>query len=138
MADFAGINSAVGVGIVNYVSAHKVKIKIVGGAEDKSITGVTVYTDFTRGGAAVTTYTLTATIINEGVHATNEYDLDSSSTATPAAVSKTFSATKKHVWPIAVPNDNNAWLVLTGTYTGSPDSTDIVLIEARRDTPSGK
>ncbi len=136
MAAFAGINSAADVGIVKYVSAHKVKVQVLG-ENNPAGSGVVLYVDFTRGGAAVTTYTLTATIINTAVHATNEYDLDSSSSATPAAVSKTFTATKKLVWPIATPCDGSAWLVLTGTYTGTPDSTDIVLIEARRDTISG-
>lgn len=136
MAAFAGINSAVDVGIVKYVSAHKVKTKIMGSG-NPAISGVTFYVDFTRGGAAVTTYTLTATIINEDVHATNEYQLDSSTSSTPATVSKTFTATGKWVWPIAMQADSKAWIVLTGTYTGSPDSTDIVLIEARRDTVHG-
>lgn len=135
MAAFAGINSAADVGIVTYVSAHKVKIKIMGSG-NPAISGVTLYCDFTKG--VCTTYTLTATIINEAVHATNEYELDSSSSATPAAVSKTFSADKKLVWPIAVPCDSKAWLVITGTSSGTtPDSTDIVLIEARRDTVHG-
>jgi hypothetical protein len=136
MGAFAGINSAANVGIVDYVSAHKVKIRGLG-KDSPASAGVTLYIDFTRGGAAVTTYTLTATVINHAVHATNEYDLDSSSSATPAAVSKTFTATKKLVWPVALPADKNLWLVLTGTYTGTPDSTDIVLIEARRDTVDG-
>jgi hypothetical protein len=135
MAAFAGINSAVDVGIVKYVSAHKVKVAVLG-ESNQAASGVTLYIDFTKD--KVTTYVLTATIINTGVHATNEYEMDSSSTTTPAAVSKAFSATKKLVWPIALPADGHAWLVLTGTYTGSaPESTDIVLIEARRDTVSG-
>jgi len=42
------------------------------------------------------------------------------------------------VWPIAIPADSKAWLVITGTSTGTtPDSTDIVLISARRDTVVG-
>lgn len=136
MAAFAGINSAANVGDVKYVSTHKVKMKIMGSG-NPNIAGVVFYIDFTRGGAAVTTYTLTATVINEAVHATNEYSLDSSSSSTPAAFSKTFSATGKWVWPIPTPLDSKAWVVLTGTYTGTPDSTDIVLIEARRDTVHG-
>lgn len=135
MAAFSGINSAVDVGIVKYVSAHKVKLQVLG-ESNQAASGVTLYIDFTKD--KVTTYVLTATIINIGVHATNEYELDSSSTTTSAAVSKTFSVTKKLVWPIAFPADGQAWLVLTGTYTGSaPESTDIVLIGARRDTISG-
>ncbi len=135
MAAFAGINLAANDGIVEYVSAHKVKIKIMGSG-NPAICGVTAYVDFTKG--VCSTYTLTATIINEAVHATNEYQLDSSTATAPATVSKTFSATGKWVWPIALPADSKAWLVLTGTSTGTtPDSTDIVLIEARRDTVHG-
>lgn len=134
MAVFAGINSAADVGDVKYVSAHKVKMQVLG-ESNPAASGVVLYVDFTLG--VCTTYTLTATIINTGVHATDEYDLDSSSSATPAAVSKTFSASKKLVWPIALPADGSAWLVLTGTAGTTPDSTDIVLIEARRDTLSG-
>jgi hypothetical protein len=136
MAAFAGINSAVDVGIVKYVSAHKVKVQVLGEPNQDS-SGVTLYVDYTRGGAATTVYTLTATIINTGVHATNEYQLDSSTSSTPATVKKDLAATGKWVWPIALPADGSAWLVITGTYTGTPDSTDIVLIEARRDTISG-
>jgi len=136
MAVFSGINLAADDGIVKYVSAHKVKMQIMGSG-NPGISGVTVYVDFTRGGAAVTTYTLTATLINDAISTTAEYELDSSSTATPAAVQKTFSATKKLVWPIAIPADSKVWLVLTGTYTGTPDSTDIVLVSARRDTVVG-
>lgn len=136
MAAFNGINLGVDAGNVTYVSAHKVKIQ-TSVVSNPGITGVVLYIDFTRGGAAVTTYTLTATFINPTIHATNEYDLDSSSTATPAVVSKTFTATKRLIWPIAVPSDTSVQLVLTGTYTGTPDSTDVVLVQARRDTVSG-
>lgn len=135
MAAFAGINSTAASGIVESVSATKVKTRIMGSENDK-ISGITFYVDFTLG--TVTTYVLTATIINLGVHATNEYQLDSSSSTTPAAFSKTFSATGKWVWPIAVPADKDAYVVLTATYTGSaPDSTTIVGIKARRDTVHG-
>jgi len=135
MAVFSGINLGADDGIVEYVSAHKVKIKIMGSG-NPAISGVTVYPNFTLG--VCTTYTLTATIINDAVSTTDEYELDSSSSATPAAVSKTFSATKSIVWPIAVPADSKAWLVITGTSTGTtPDSTDIMLIAARRDTVHG-
>jgi hypothetical protein len=137
MSAFLGINSAVDVGIVTYVSAHKVKVKFMG-ENNPSGAGITLYVDVAR--STCTTYVLTATLINDGVSTTDEYELDSSSTTTPAAVSKTFStASRKLVWPIALPCDANAWLVLTGTYTGSaPDSSDTVKIEARRDTISGK
>jgi hypothetical protein len=137
MAAFAGINSAVDVGIVKYVSAHKVKMQVLG-ESNQNASGVTLYVNVAR--STCTAYILTATVINTDVHATDEYELDSSTSTTPASVSKTFStASRKLVWPIALPADGSAWLVLTGTYTGSaPDSSDTVLIEARRDTISGK
>jgi len=135
MAVFNGINLGVNDGIVKYVSAHKVKMQVMGSG-NPAISGVTLYVNFTKG--VCTTYTLTATLINDAVSTSAEYELDSSSSATPAAVSKTFSATKKLVWPIAIPADSKAWLVITGTSTGTtPDSTDIVLISARRDTVVG-
>lgn len=137
MAVFAGINLAVDSGIVTYVSAHKVKVQFMG-ENNPSGAGITLYVDVAR--STCTTYVLTATILNPAIHATDEYELDSSSSTTPAAVSKTFStASRKLVWPIAMPCDGSAWLVLTGTYTGSaPDSSDVIKIKARRDTVSGQ
>lgn len=135
MAAFAGINSTAAVGIVESVSATKVKARVMGSENDK-ISGITFYVDYTNG--TEDTYILTATVINLGVHATNEYQLDSSSSTTPAALSKTFSATGKWAWPIALPADKDLYVVLTGSYSGTaPDSTTVVLIEARRDTIHG-
>jgi hypothetical protein len=135
MAAFLGINSTADNGIVKTVSATKVKAQVMGSG-NPNLCGITFYIDFTLG--TVSTYVLTATVINLGVHATNEYSLDSSSSTTPAALSKTFSASGKWVWPIALPSDKDLWVVLTATYTGSaPDSTTVVSIEARRDTIHG-
>lgn len=135
MAAFAGINATADSGIVKSVSATKVKAQIMGNENDK-ISGITLYVDFTLG--TVTTYVLTATIINDGVSTSAEYQMDSSSSTAPAAYTKTFSATGKWVWPIPVPADSKAWIVITGSYTGSaPDSTTVINIKARRDTVYG-
>jgi hypothetical protein len=135
MAAFAGINSTADNGIVKSVSATKVKAQVMG-SPNEQISGITFYIDYTNG--TEDTYVLTATVINPTIHATNEYSLDSSSSTTPAALTKTFSATGKWVWPIAIPADASLYVVLTGSYSGSaPDSTTIVLVEARRDTIHG-
>ena len=136
MAVFAGINSTADVGIVTSVSATKVKVR-VSQSENQAISGVTFYVDFTLG--TVTTYTLTATIIDTSIHATNEYQMPLLSSGSLSALSMTLSDTGKWVWPIATPLNTTCDIVLTASSTGSAaDSTTIVLIEANRDTPTGR
>jgi len=135
MAAFAGINSTADNGIVKSVSATKIKAQVMG-SENPAISGVTFYINFTLG--TVTTYTLTATMINDAVSTSNEYQLPLLNSGTISGLSITMSATGKWVWPVAVPADSKVWIVLTGSYTGSaPDSTTVLTIDMRRDTPVG-
>jgi hypothetical protein len=135
MGVFAGINSTADNGIVKSVSATKVKAQIMG-SPNENISGITFYVNFTLG--TVTTYTLTATIINDGVSTTNEYQLPLLNYGSISGLSIALSATGKWIWPIAIPADANVWIVLTATYSGSaPDSTTVVTIDARRDTIHG-
>ena len=134
MAVFSGINSAADDGIVKYVSAHKVKMQIMGSG-NPGISGVTVYVDYTAG--VTTDCTLTATLINDAISTTDEYQLPLLSSGSLSGLTMTMPATGLWVWPVAVPADSKVWLVLTATYTGTPDSTDVLLIAARRDTVVG-
>ena len=135
MAAFGGINSTADNGIVKSVSATKIKAQVMG-SENPAISGVTFYINFTLG--TVTTYTLTATMINDAVSTSNEYQLPLLNSGTISGLSITMSATGKWVWPVAVPADSKSWIVLTGSYTGSaPDSTTVLTIDMRRDTPVG-
>jgi len=135
MAVFAGINSTANNGIVLTSSATKVKTKIMGSG-NPGISGITFYVDFTLG--TVTTYTLTATMINDAISTSVEYQLPLLSSGALSGLSITLSASGKWVWPIAIPADSKGWVILTATYTGSaPDSTTVVNIHARRDTVVG-
>ena len=134
MAVFSGINSAADDGIVKYVSAHKVKMQIMGSG-NPGISGVTVYCDYTAG--VTSDCTLTATLINDAISTTDEYQLPLLSSGSLSGLTMTMPATGLWVWPVAVPADSKVWLVLTATYTGTPDSTDVLLIAARRDTVVG-
>ena len=135
MAAFHGINDTADNGIVKTSSATKVYVPIMGSA-NPAISGVSFFIDYTKG--TETSITLTATMIAQKVaHATNEYQLDSSSTSTPATFYKTYTGSGKWIWAIPVPALTPADLVLTMTTSGSADSTTVVTIDAARDTVHG-